>query len=188
MPSKKIAVIISTTRPSRIGADIADWFIRNVSDMPNAKFELIDLKEINLPFFDEVYSPAKGIYQKDHTKKWKALIDSFDGYVFVTAEYNAGYPAPLKNAIDYLDSEWHNKPAAIVSYGWTAGASASAQLKQVLERLKMQITGVSPGLTFNGDTFNEAGRLADVDASFAENLDEIKMATTQLLELVDLTD
>lgn len=181
--SKKIAVIIGSTRPSRIGHQIADWFIRNVSDTPNVTFEIIDLREINLPFLDEVYSPAKGIYQKEHTQKWQALITSFDGYVFVTPEYNAGYPAPLKNAIDYLDAEWHNKPAAVVSYGWSAGASASAQLRQVLERLKMRVTGVTPALTFDGDTFTEEGTLQDVDKSFAANVEEAKMAAQQLGEL-----
>jgi NAD(P)H-dependent FMN reductase len=182
--SKKIAVIISSTRPSRIGHDIADWFVRNVSDTPDARFKIIDLREINLPFMDEVHTPRLGKYEKDYTKKWKALIDSFDGYVFVTAEYNAGYPAPLKNAIDYLSAEWHDKPAAIVSYGWSGGASAAGQLRQVLERLKMRQTGVSPALFFGDDTFNEQSQLNDVNKSFAGNVDEAKQAAQQLVKLI----
>lgn len=181
--SKKIAVIISSTRPTRIGPEIADWFIRSVSGTPNASFEIIDLNKINLPFLDEAHTPQMGIYEKDHTKEWKRLIDSYDGYVFVTAEYNAGYPAPLKNAIDYLSAEWHDKPAAIVSYGWGGGASASAQLRQVLERLKMRPTGISPALFFNGETFNEKAQLTDVNALFAGNVDEAKQAAQQLLAL-----
>ncbi len=181
--SKKFAVIIGSTRPTRIGHQIADWFVRNVSNTPDVTFEIIDLREINLPFLDEVHTPKLGKYEKDHTKEWKALIDSYDGYVFVSAEYNAGYPAPLKNAIDYLSAEWHDKPAAIVSYGWGGGASASAQLRQVLERLKMRPTGVSPALVFGGDTFTEDAKLQDVDKSFAAHVDEAKMAVKQLVEL-----
>lgn len=183
--SKKIAVIIGSTRPTRIGHDIADWFIRNVSDTPNADFEIIDLRDVNLPFLDEQYIPSKGVYEKNHTKKWKAIVDSYDGYVFVTAEYNAGYPAPLKNAIDYLSAEWNNKPAAIVGYGWSGGASAAAQLRQVLERLKMCLAETVPALTFGGDTFNESAQLNDVDASFAGNVEQAKQAAQQLITLTN---
>lgn len=181
--SKKIAVIIGSTRPTRVGADIADWFVRNVSDTPNASFEIIDLKEINLPFLDEVHVPDKGMYQKDHTKEWQELVKGYGAFVFVTAEYNAGYPAPLKNAIDYLYAEWVDKPAAIVSYGWGGGASAAAQLRQVLERLKMRVAGVAPALKFNGETFDENAQLNDVDKSFADNVEEAKMMAKQLVEL-----
>lgn len=180
---KKIAVIIGTTRPSRVGADIADWFVRNASDTPNASFEIIDLREVNLPFLDEIDTPDHGNYKKDYTLAWKRQVEQYDGFVFVTAEYNAGYPAPLKNAIDYLGAEWHDKPAAIVSYGWSGGVSASAQLRQVLDRLKMRVVGVAPSLKFDGDTFTEEARLADVDKSFASNVDEAKMAARQLVEL-----
>lgn len=183
--SKKIAVIIGTTRPSRVGADIADWFIRNISATPNTSFEIIDLRDVNLPFLDEIDTPDHGNYDKDHTFAWKKQVDQYDGFVFVTAEYNAGYPAPLKNAIDYLGPEWHNKPAAIVSYGWSGGASASAQLRQVLERLKMRVVGVAPSLRFNGDTFTEDARLADADKSFADNVEEAQMAAAQLLEALN---
>ena len=181
--TKKFAVIISSTRPSRVGPTIADWFVRSVANTPDTQFELIDLRQINLPFLDEVHTARSGIYEKDHTKQWKALIDRFDGYVFVTAEYNDGYPAPLKNAIDYLSAEWHNKPAMIVSYGWSGGAGASAQLHQVLTRLKMQVTGISPALAFDGDTFDENDQLKDVDKSFADNVEEAKLATQQLVAL-----
>lgn len=182
--SKKIAVIIGTTRPSRVGADIADWFVRSVSDTPNTSFEIIDLREVNLPFLDEIHTPNNGPYEKAHTVAWKEQVEQYEGFVFVTAEYNAGYPAPLKNAIDYLGPEWRSKPAAIVSYGWSGGASASAQLRQVLDRLKMRVAGVAPSLKFDGDTFTEDAKLADADKSFASNVEEAKMAVQQLGELL----
>jgi NAD(P)H-dependent FMN reductase len=186
--SKKIAVIIGSTRPTRIGHEIADWFVRNVSDRPDLTFKLVDLKEVNLPFLDEEQAPQAGIYKLEHTKKWKALIDSFDAYIFLTPEYNAGYPAPLKNAIDYLKAEWTNKPAMIVSYGWGGGASASAQLRQVLERLKMRPTETSPALFFGRDTFDEKAELKDVHASFVSHADDINRAVKELVALADVKE
>jgi NAD(P)H-dependent FMN reductase len=178
--SKKIAVIVGSTRPNRIGRQITDWFIENVVDAPDAEFEIIDLKEVNLPFLDEEHVPGTGIYEKEHTKKWKALVDSFDGYIFVTPEYNAGYSAPLKNAIDYLKAEWANKPAMIISYGWGGGASASAQLRQVLERLQMRPTKTSPALFFGKDTFDEKSELKDAHTSFVAHADDINRAVKEL--------
>ncbi len=179
--STKIAVIVGSTRPSRIGRHVADWFVDHVSDMHGASFTIIDLRDINLPFLDEVHTPSTGIYQKDHTKQWKQLIDSFDAYVFVTAEYNAGYPAPLKNAIDYLKDEWADKPAAIISYGWGGGAGAAQQLRQVLERLKMAVVGVQPQLVFGPDTFDENAQLRDIEASFGDQVPALQQAMQQLL-------
>jgi len=182
--SQKIAVIVGSTRPTRIGREIADWLV-DQAPSDDVSLEIVDLKEINLPFLDEPQQPASGIQEKDHSKKWKALVDSFDGYIFVTPEYNAGYSAPLKNAIDYLKNEWTNKPAMIVSYGWGGGASASAQLRQVLERLQMRQTTTSPALFFGPETFNEAAELKDAHASFESHIADIKKAVSELVELVN---
>ncbi len=181
----KIAVIVGSTRPTRVGRDIADWLAKQAASTPNATFQIVDLKEINLPFLEEKQTPQSGVYELEATKKWKALVDTFDAYIFVTPEYNAGYPAPLKNAIDYLSAEWDNKPATIVSYGWSGGASASAQLKQVLERLKMRLTKTSPALSFGPDTFDEKAQLKDVHASFVGHTTEISSAVTELLSLIE---
>ena len=182
--SKKIAVIIGSTRPSRIGDQIAKWFVENVSQTPSTNFTIIDLKDINLPFLDEPQIPSTGVYTHEHTKKWQQLIEQFDAYIFVTAEYNAGYPAPLKNAIDYLNKEWSGKPAAIVSYGWSGGASASQQLRQVLERLKMRVNEVNPKLQFGPDTFDDKAQLRDVHASFAQHHSELQAAVDELVQAI----
>ena len=100
--------------------------------------ELLDLAEINLPFMDEPNHPRLQQYTKEHTKKWSAQIASADAFIFVTPEYNFGYPATLKNAIDFLNNEWLYKPVAFVSYGGIAGGTRSMQaLKQVLTSLNM---------------------------------------------------
>jgi NAD(P)H-dependent FMN reductase len=135
---KKIGIIIGSTRPNRIGPSIAKWVLQEASKRQDLAFELIDLAEINLPMFDEPRVPAMGQYEHEHTKRWAAVVAKYDGFIFVTPEYNYGYPASLKNAIDFIYKEWNGKPAAFVGYGAAAGGiRAVIQLKQLLFILKM---------------------------------------------------
>lgn len=131
----RIAIILGSTRPNRVGEAVAHWVHELASSRTDAKYELIDLKEVNLPLLDEPLSPAQGKYSKDHTKAWSARIDPFDGFVFVTAEYNHGIPAALKNAIDFLYREWNNKAAGFVSYGGAGGVRAVESLRLVMGEL-----------------------------------------------------
>lgn len=135
--SLKIGVIVSTTRPARVGRKIADWFMDQVKNTDNVQFDLIDLADINLPFMNEPKSPMYGDYEHDHTKKWAKLVDSYDGFVFVTAEYNHGYPATLKNALDSAYHEWARKPVAFVGYGAMGGVRSIEQLVNVAAQLHM---------------------------------------------------
>lgn len=99
---------------------------------------ITDLAELDLPFLDEPNHPRLGAYVHEHTKGWSAAVDASDAFVFVTPEYNYGYSAVLKNAIDYLHAEWQHKPVGFVSYGGVAaGTRAVQQLKQVVTTLKM---------------------------------------------------
>jgi NAD(P)H-dependent FMN reductase len=98
---------------------------------------LVDVKDFNLPLLDEPIPPSMGQYSKEHTKAWSVKIDSFDAYVFVTAEYNHGIPGALKNAIDFLYKEWNNKVAGFVSYGGAGGVRAVEQLRLVMAELKV---------------------------------------------------
>src|SRR5579862_1865340 len=135
----KIAIIVGSTRPTRIGVDIANWVHNLVSGKHDLHFELIDLAEWHLPN-DEPAVPAGGAeYANEHTRAWSRKIASADGVIFVTPQYNRGYPASLKNALDHLYKEWVNKPALIISYGFRGGGLAAAQLRQVLEALQMNI-------------------------------------------------
>lgn len=133
----KIAVIIGSTRPGRNGEAVARWVVDHANKRGDAQFELVDIKDYNLPLFDEPVPPSYNQYSKDHTKKWAEKIVQFDGYVFVTPEYNHAPPAALKNALDYLYVEWNNKAAGFVAYGSVGGARAVEQLRLVVGELQM---------------------------------------------------
>src|ERR1700746_4125526 len=107
----KIAIIIGSTRPGRNGEAVAKWAYQIAQKRSDAEFELADIKDFNLPLLDEPVPAVMGNYSKPHTKAWGAKIDSFDGYVFVTPEYNHGMNGALKNAIDFIYREWNNKAA-----------------------------------------------------------------------------
>ncbi|HYZ52073.1 MAG TPA: NAD(P)H-dependent oxidoreductase [Streptosporangiaceae bacterium] len=133
-----LTVIIGSTRPGRAGLPIAEWFIDRARSHGGFDIEVADLAEIRLPLFDEPNHPRLRQYVHQHTKDWSARIDRADAVVFVTPEYNYGYPATIKNAIDYLNQEWHDKPVGFVSYGGVAaGTRAVQQLKQILTTLRM---------------------------------------------------
>ena len=133
----KIAIIIGSTRPGRNGEAVAKWVYKIAQKRTDAQFELVDIKDFNLPLLDEAAPPIMGQYSKPHTKTWAAKIGSFDAYVFVTPEYNHGTSGALKNAIDFLFAEWTNKAAGFVSYGGAGGARAVEQLRLVLAEVQM---------------------------------------------------
>ncbi len=134
----KLKIIIGSTRPGRKGAAIANWIFDIAKQHREFETELVDLAEINLPFLDEPHHPILQKYEHQHTKDWSSLINGADAFIFVSPEYNYGYSAPLKNAIDYLFKEWQYKPVAFVSYGGVAAGTRAVQaIKQVVTALKM---------------------------------------------------
>lgn len=136
----KLKVISSTVRIGRKGPLMAKWIAAEAEKTGQFDVELLDLGEINLPMMNEPEHPSLQKYQFDYTKSWSAKIAEADAFIFVTAEYNHSYPAPLKNAIDYLVKEWGNKPAGILSYGGvSAGTRAANGLKTVLSGLRVVV-------------------------------------------------
>ena len=133
----RIAIIIGSTRPGRKAEAVAKWVYEIAQTRSDAEFELVDIKDFNLPLLDEPVSPIMGQYNKPHTKVWAAKIGSFDGYIFVTPEYNHGTSGALKNAIDFLFREWNDKAAGFVSYGGAGGARAVEQLRLVLAEVQI---------------------------------------------------
>jgi NAD(P)H-dependent FMN reductase len=133
----KIAIIVGSTRPGRNGEAVAKWVYEVAKKRSEAEFELVDIKDFNLPLLDEPVPPSLGQYSKPHTKVRAAKIDNFDAYVFVTPEYNHGTSGALKNAIDFLFAEWNNKAAGFVSYGSAGGARAVEQLRLVLAEVQI---------------------------------------------------
>lgn len=134
-----IAVIVGSTRTHRRGKAVADWTLATARESvpQGVEVELVDLADFDLPVLDEPASGAWGVYTHEHTKRWSAAIASFDGYVFVTPEYNHGVPGPLKNALDYLYYEWNHKAVGFVGYGIVGGVRAVEQLRQIVADFKL---------------------------------------------------
>jgi NAD(P)H-dependent FMN reductase len=133
----KIAIIIGSTRPGRKGDVIARWIHDLAVKRGDAEYELVDLKNFDLPHLDETMPAAMGQYHHPHTRTWAQTIASFDGYVFVTPEYNHSTSGVLKNAIDFLYAEWNNKAAGFVGYGSAGGARAVEHLRLVMGELQV---------------------------------------------------
>ncbi|MBN1424518.1 NAD(P)H-dependent oxidoreductase [Candidatus Fermentibacteria bacterium] len=133
----KIGILIGSTRPGRNGEAVGHWVFEIAQKRSDAEFELVDIKDFNLPLLDEEIPPSAGEYEHAHTKAWAAKIASFDGFVFVTPEYNHGTSGALKNAIDFVYQEWNNKAAGFVSYGSAGGARAVEQLRLVMAELQV---------------------------------------------------
>src|SRR4051812_22162054 len=133
----KVGIITGSTRPNRKSADVAKWVLEAARKRSDAEYELVDIKEFELPLLDEPLPPSMGKYQQPHTKRWAAKIASLDAFVFVSPEYNHGIPAALKNAIDFLFAEWKDKAAGFVSYGAVGGARAVEQLRLVLAEVNV---------------------------------------------------
>ena len=135
---------------------LKEWMSAQPADsaLSTAKAEpkIIDLAAWNLPMFDEPGIPSQihdhSKYEHEHTRAWSQEIRKHSAFIFVTPQYNWGYPAVLKNAIDYLFNEWKGKPALIVSYGGHGGGKASAQLREVLNGIQMKVVDAAPGFTF----------------------------------------
>lgn len=145
MTDLRIAVILGTTRPGRNGKAVADWVMEQAAGRP-ATYELIDLADHELPLLDEPIPPSQGQYQNEHTKRWAELIAQYDGYVFITPEYNRSTSGALKNAIDYLYAEWNDKAAGFVGYGSIGGARAIEHLRGMCGEL--QIADVRTAVNF----------------------------------------
>jgi NAD(P)H-dependent FMN reductase len=147
MTEVKIGIIVGSTRPGRHARAVADWVLGLTSGRWSARYEIVDLADYSLPHLDEPMPPSYGQYQHDHTKAWAATISGYDGFIFVTPEYNHSTSGVLKNAIDYLYAEWNNKAAAFVAYGSLGGARAIEHLRGVCAEL--QIATVRQQLSFS---------------------------------------
>jgi NAD(P)H-dependent FMN reductase len=150
----KIAIIIGSTRPGRNGAAVANWVFEAAKKRGDAEYELVDIADYNLPLLDEPMPPSMGQYTKPHTQVWAAKIATFDGYVFVTPEYNHATSGALKNAIDFLAAEWNNKAAGFVGYGTLGGSRAVENLRTILSELQIAHVRAQVGLSLITDFEN----------------------------------
>jgi NAD(P)H-dependent FMN reductase len=156
MSNPVLQIIIASTRPGRVGPSVASWIYDRAVAHGGFDVELIDLAEVNLPMYDEPKHPRLRQYEHQHTKDWSATIDRADAYIFVIPEYNYGFNAAVKNAIDYLHHEWQHKPVGFVSYGGVAAGTRAVQmLKQVVTTLKMVPTFESVNIPFVAQFLDE---------------------------------
>jgi NAD(P)H-dependent FMN reductase len=182
-----ILVILGSTRQGRHGDKVIQWLMRGLNARSDASFELVDLRDLALPFFDAAVPPAYGQVAAE-ARGWSEGVGNADGFIFVTPEYNHGYPAPLKNAIDHLFKEWAHKPAAIVNYGGPAGGYRGAeQLRQVLSELKVVPVREQVGIPAIWAAFDAAGepQNAALDGSLEAMTTELLWWATALIPARD---
>ena len=132
----KIGIVISTTRDARFGDRPTQWLLELASARGGAEFEVVDLRDYPLPFFNESASPAYMPPKNEVAQRFAEKVAEFDGYIVITAEYNHGIPAVLKNALDHVYAQFHRKPVAFVGYGGVGGARAIEQLRLVAVELQ----------------------------------------------------
>ena len=185
MSAHRIAVIVGSTRPKRICREIADWVLATAQDGSSVQYEIVDLKDVALPFLDEPDMAATGNYVHDHTKRWSDIVKQYHGFVFVLPQYNWGYTAVVKNAIDYLYAEWSGKAAGIVSYGTRGGGRAIAQLDSVLEGIHMRRSATHPALNTRAEFLDENGRFIKIGDAFAEFAPAVHAMDAELTELIE---
>lgn len=141
----KIGIITGSTRDARINSQVAEYVLQKAQSMnvADAEFEIVDIKDFDLPMFNEMMPPAMANkeYNLDENNRWSETIDGLDGFIFVTPEYNKAISPALKNAIDYLGAEWSNKAAGIVGYGSTLGVAATLNLRTILSNTNVATVG-----------------------------------------------
>lgn len=174
----RLQIVIASTRPGRVGLTVGHWLAARACAHEGLELDVVDLAELALPLMDEPHHPRLGRYVHEHTRAWSARVASAEAFVFVTPEYNHGYPAALKNAIDCLHAEWQYKPVGFVSYGGVAaGTRAVQQLKQVVTALRMLPVLEAVALPF-------VTRLLDDDGILMPNETAKLAADAMLAELV----
>ena len=194
----KVGVIVGSQRSARAGRQITEFVVEAIKNVdPAVSVSIIDLRDWNLPLYDEPQLPtlitSAAQYAHAHTRKWSAEVASRDAFVFVTPQYNWGYPAGLKNAIDHLFNEWTGKPGLVVSYGGRGGGKAAAQLKEVLRGVRIRPVERTVGLAFPSREFllrATAGEDLDlgsdeIKAHWSKESEELVKAFEELIALLE---
>ena len=151
MTKPHVGIVISTTREGRFGDKPALWIRDLAAARKDLEVELIDLRDYPMPFFDEPGSPIYMPPKNEVARRWGQKVAALDGFIFVTAEYNRGPPAVLKNALDYAYKEFNRKPAAFVGYGGVGGARAVEQLRLI--SIELQMAPTRSGVHIGGADF-----------------------------------
>jgi NAD(P)H-dependent FMN reductase len=178
-----VLLIMGSTRANRICPKIAQWAAEIGRSCNDHAYDIVDLADWHLPMNDEPGIPAMGHYAQPHTLAWSEKVAGADAVVFVTPQYNWGYPAALKNALDHLHGEWRGKPAAIISYGGHGGGKCAEQLRQVAGALKMRMVPTAPGIVLPEDVIRR-GAPIDPARDFKAYHEPIAQAFRELAGLM----
>jgi NAD(P)H-dependent FMN reductase len=178
-----IGIIVGSNRPNRVSPSIAEW-LSNAMKHDGLNLSIIDLAEINLPFLDEPDIPAHGNYQNEHTKAWSELIQSYDGFVLLFPQYNWGYPAVLKNALDYLYAEWAGKPVSIMPFGNHGGFQAMLAMRLVTKGLRMIDMATNIQIDIKEKMFDEQGQFKDIDLTLEQYRSNAQLLASEFIDLL----
>jgi NAD(P)H-dependent FMN reductase len=176
---------MGSVRANRLCPKIASWVVAIAQASTSLNYELVDLADWPLPMTDEPGVPEGGVYVQEHTRAWSRKVDSADAFVLVTPQYNWGYPAPLKNALDHLYKEWGGKPVVIVTYGGHGGSKCAAQLRQVAEGLDMHPVATMPGITLSRAMI--VGGAVDPEKDFRAHSGAIRQSLAELARQLEST-
>jgi NAD(P)H-dependent FMN reductase len=174
----QIGVILGSTRIGRFADKPAEWVMGLARKCEGVSFELVDLRDYPMPFFDQPKSPLRDPSKNEVAQRWARKIGGLDGFVFVTGEYNHGIPAVLKNALDHVYAEFNRKPATFVGYGNAGGARAIEQLRLMLVELQVApLRGAVHlsreqfiGILFDGKTFADSVTLGQAGEAMLSEL------------------
>ncbi|WP_459754111.1 NADPH-dependent FMN reductase [Streptomyces sennicomposti] len=161
----RVAVVVGSSRPTRICPGVAAWIRDVLREGSSLRYELLDLAEVGLPLLDEPLKAALEQYEHEHTRQWSRTVLTYSGFLFVFPQYNWGYPAVVKNAVDFLYDEWHDKPATVASYGTHGGNKGAAQFLTVLKGVHMRPLDDHLELVITDDDVDDAWQLKDVNAT-----------------------
>lgn len=164
----RIGIVLGSVRTGRFADRPAEWLLKIAQARGDAAYELVDLRDYPLPFFDEPKSPLREPAKHEVAQRWARKVGELDAFIFVTSEYNHSIPASLKNAIDYVYPEWNRKPAGFVAYGNAGGARAVEQLRQILVEVQIApirsavhvMRGEFVEMLLHGKTFDDFPHLA----------------------------
>lgn len=183
MHTSSYIVIPGSTRPNRRSPVIAQWVAELGAQVAGAPFRVIDLRDLGLQLDDEPGIPAIHDHARETTRAWGELISSATAVVIVTPQYNWGYPAALKNAIDHLYREWRDKPVLIVTYGGHGGNQCGAQLRIVMGAVGARLTEAMPGLVLARERIAANDGQIDPAQDFAGHTEDVRAALAELVAL-----
>ncbi|MEV6639448.1 NAD(P)H-dependent oxidoreductase [Amycolatopsis sp. NPDC051371] len=180
----RVLVITGSTRPVRVGDQLTEQVVRIAKEAGLDDVDVADLRDVALPLLDEPQMAATRVYLNEHTRAWSARVNSADAVVLISPQYNFGYPAGLKNAIDYLFAEWRGKPGLLVSYGARGGIQSYDQLAQVLRFVGLVLDPLGVQLVLPRDAYSEHGTLIDPAVVVEPYADELRAAFVRLADAV----